>query len=180
MSLLVVCGSCVPYAVPPATVDVGGQRLSANGARTQIHADVGFAPLQLVRGTMDRAWDATLSGSFDRSESRNRFGLAAAGGLVLHPWGLFEDEVANRLLVQAVARWTTDGEAIGARIGLEHSVFTHGEVTSSNAGGVTHGEGGIGLYLEADRWTIDGASWGITAGVTFRVPAMAGIACCAR
>ena len=176
---LVVVAGCVPYVIPPATIDFGAQYLSARGARTEVHADVGYSAMSLTRGRMDRNWDATLSGSFDRSEYRNTFGLAAAGGAVLHPWGLVHEDTANRLLIEGVGRWTTDGTALGARIAIEHAAFYDGSADDPNNSGYAYGEGGIGLYLETDRWSIDGSpSWSFTAGLMVRAPVVVGVTCC--
>ncbi len=178
LACIAVLTGCMPYALPPVTGDVGPARSSSRGSRTGVHAEVGFAPLQLTRGQIDRPWDATLSGSFDRID-RDEWGVAAAAGPVLHPWGRFADEVANRLLIQAVGRWTTEGIGAGVRATVEYAKFVDGASSDSNGGAYGFGEAAIGLYAETARWSFDGtAGWTVTAGVTLRVPAMVGIACC--
>jgi hypothetical protein len=174
---LAVVPACVPFALPPVTGDVG----VAHNSRTGIHADVGFAPLQLSSSYLHRPWDATLSGSFDRI-THDEWGLAVAGGPVLHPWGDdLSDDATNRLLPQLVGRLTTDGTAVGARVAIEHSVFTTGANGDDKAWVSMHGETAFGLYFEADYVRPDAMptnEWSISFGLTLRTPALVGVSCC--
>jgi len=176
---LAVAPACVPFAVPPVTGDVGVAHTFASDSRTGVHADVGFAPLQLSSDSLHRPWDATLSGSFDRAAAHDAWGLAVAGGPVLHPWGDdLSDDATNRLLPQLVGRLTTDGTAVGARVAIEHSVFTTSANADNNALVSMHGETAFGLYLEADYVhpdTMPANEWSVSLGLTLRTPALAGI-----
>jgi hypothetical protein len=149
------CGACVPYAYPPATAAVGVNRTTATDARTSLHAEVGFAPLQLESTELHRAWDATLSATFDRSRA------------------------TTRLMPQLVGRLTSEMHAAAVRIIVEYAVFTDRAGESNDGFNAMYGEAAIGGYLEAGRqWAGAGDGWAITLGMTFRWPAIAGIACC--
>jgi hypothetical protein len=175
-SLLIVAG-CVPFAAPPITAAVGVNRGTAMHAVAGFHADVGLSPAQLSPSLQHRSWDLTLSGSYDRRDRNvDTWGLAFAGGAVLHPWG--EDDTAadaSRLLPQLVGRWTTLGHGLGIRVVIEHSQFTSGEFDRRNAQGVKHGELAIGCYVEAGRQLGEVAEWSATIGLVLRMPALAGI-----
>lgn len=178
---LVLVTGCMPYAIPPVTANVGATRSTERGTRTGVHVDAGLSPMQLVRGQVHRAWDATLSGSLDR-EHDNTWGVAVAGGPILHPWGRLDVERSARVLPQIVGRWTTRNRSIGVRLGVERVAFGAGSSRGGGQAGAGWGELGIGLYAEAARVRphdeMDADYWMATFGVIVRVPAMAGMACC--
>ena len=163
---VVIATGCVPFAAPPLTASVG------TGTPARVHVDAGFSPLQLPPDQHHRAWDATLSGSFDRDDrdNRNAWGVAAAGGPMFYPWS---DE--TRLIPEVVGRWTTLGYALDARLAIEISRFTTGEFASKDVAGVAHGEYGIGGYVEAGRLFGDDRAWTATIGVMLRLPAALGV-----
>lgn len=173
----------MPFVVPPFTGDLGVTRSTANGARTGLHADVGFAPLQLSPRFLHRPWDATLAGSFDHA-SHAVWGLAVAGGPILHPWGDDPElDTTNRLLPQLVGRVTTEGTAAGVRLAVEHVGFTRGPEPGNGEVATQYGEAAIGLYVETVYQHPDAMapnSWTVTAGVTLRSPVLAGVSCCIR
>jgi len=178
---LVVIGflltGCMPYAIPPATGSVGVTHASERGTRAGVHADLGLSPLQLSPSQIHRRWDVVVSGSFDRV-SDNTWGAAIAAGPLLHPWGKLDDARTARVAPQLVGRWTTKGTAAALRIGVERAGFVTGSDASSTSGG--WGEIAAGLYVEAAYMRPDGKDdgWSVTAGVTLRLPAMIGVACC--
>src|SRR6185503_9455290 len=106
-ALAPLCG-CLPFAVPPTTASVGAVHGTATSALAGVHTDVGFSPLQLSPDQHQRVWDATVSGSYEHIGNRDVWGLAAAGGPVLYPWGADPDDTITRVLPQVVGRWTTD------------------------------------------------------------------------
>lgn len=161
----------MPYALPPVTGNLGATRTTENGTRTGLHVDVGFSPMQLAPSQFARRWDATIAGSYDRMGSRDAWGAAAFGGPILYPWGLRRD-TSVRLMPQAVARWTQEAPSVGGRVAIERAAFARG----SGGGSSAYGEGSFGVYVEGDRRFDD--EWTFVAGVTMRVPAIAGIACC--
>jgi hypothetical protein len=178
--LVLACAACVPYAVPPVTVDVGAARASANGARTGVHVDAGVTPMQLMPSQLRRPWDATLAASFDRA-SHNAWGASLAAGPAFYPWPDPEEGVAYRLLAEAVGRWTTDGEAAGLRVTLERVAFVRPD-DHAHGDGQGYGEGALGAFAELDRtWSAEpgGArGWTLIGGLSVRVPFLAGVACC--
>jgi hypothetical protein len=173
------CGACVPYAYPPVTGAVGVRRTTAADARTGIHAEVGFAPFQLASTELHRAWDATLSATFDHAGG-NAWGTAIAAGPILHPWGdLARSRATTRVMPQLVGRLTSEMHAAAVRVIVEYAAFTDSAGETDDGFTAMYGEAAIGGYLEAGRqWANTGDGWAITVGMTFRIPAIAGIACC--
>ena len=169
---------CMPYVIPPVTGTVGATRSSERASRTGVHVDAGFSPVQLVESQIHRTWDATISGSFDR-ETQNEWGAAIAAGPVLHPWGKIDELRTARLLPQLVGRWTTEHRAVALRVAVERAGFVNGE-GESKPRGLAWGEIGFGLYVEVARaWPEEMDDyWFASAGLTFRLPVMAGVACC--
>src|ERR1051325_4486926 len=141
MCALLLAG-CVPFAVPPATASVGAVHTSTMQAPIGVHADVGLSPVQVMTGQQHRWWDATLSGSFEHVDrNRDAWGAALAAGPVLHPWGIEPtDTVSLRVLPQLVARWTTTGYALDARVEVERSDFADRMYTSKDAACYARGE----------------------------------------
>ena len=172
--VLVLLGGCLPFALPPVTATVGATHDTASTSLAGVHTDVGFSPFQLSPSLHQRAWDATVSGSFERQGTRDIWGLAAAGGPVLYPWGVDGDDWLDRVLPQLVARWTTDGYGIDARIEIEHAEFADGEIDGKDIGGYARGEFAIGVYAEAGRQFEGIAAWTATIGLVLRLPAAAG------
>jgi hypothetical protein len=168
------CG-CLPFATPPTTASVGAVHDTASSSFAGVHTDVGFSPLQLSPSLHLRTWDATVSGSFERVGTRDTWGLAAAGGPVLYPWGADDADAIVRVLPQLVARWTTDGVGVAARVVIERADFTEGEVERKGLDAYAHGELAIGCYLEAGR-QLDGIDeWSATIGLVLRLPAAVGL-----
>ena len=175
-----VLTGCVPYVVPPVTGTVGATRSTERASRTGVHVDVGFSPVQLVESQLHRTWDATISGSFDR-DNDNEWGAALAAGPILHPWGKRDSERTSRVLPQLVGRWTTEGRAVALRVAVERAAFATGD-DKSEEGGFAWGEIGFGLYVEAARVWPDEMDdhYVVTAGLTVRLPFLAGVACCVK
>jgi hypothetical protein len=174
--LLALAAGCVPYAIPPATVDVGGLRSTEQGTRTGIHVDAGFSPMQLMPTQFNRRWDAMLAGSFDRFGSHNTWGGAVAAGPIFFPFPVNNPDARVRLLPQVIGRLSTDASSIGARVAIEYVTFTSGSASDSNGGGVSYGEAAIGGYIESGYRSDDELV--ITAGLTLRIPVIAGVSCC--
>lgn len=173
--------SCVPYAIPPLTVAVGPAH-AREEARTGLRAEAGLAPMQLVQGQLHRRWDARVMGTYEH-QRRSIWGVALAAGPILHPWGPSHgNDGSRRLLPMMVARWTDEGSALGVRAGFEWAKFVHGTFSGRDATGSGHGETAIGFYLDAEYQTSDrvGDGWSLGAGLSLRVPAMVGLACCVR
>jgi len=180
LALAVACGACVPVALPPAMGSVGVIRDSRDGGRTGVAADVGLAPLQLVPGQVHRVWDVGVAASYTHA-ARDVWGAALFAGPILHPWG---DDPASRttrrLVPQLVGRMTTDGTGLGVRIGLEDAGFARGTGIGRDAALAAYGEGAYGAYVEvAATREGDRTTWAVTVGVSLRIPAIAGIVCCA-
>jgi hypothetical protein len=169
----------MPYVIPPVTGNVGATYSTARASRTALHVDAGLSPVQLVRGQTHRKWDATVSASLDR-ETSNEWGAAIAAGPILHPWGKLDDERTARVLPQLVGRWTTEGRAVGVRVGVERAAFVAPDDDAKGATG--WGEVGFGLYAEASYVRPDDMRddprWAFTVGLSVRLPVMAGVACC--
>lgn len=179
-AFVLLLSGCVPYAVPPVTANVGGRVTDVRGSRMGLHVEVGADPLQLITGEFHRAWDASLSGTYDRMGTSEAWGVGLAVGPVLFPWGVDRDDyVANRLVPQLVGRWTTEERSAGLRLTLEHSVFTDSRDNDAHDGAGMFGEAAIGAYVEGDVRRDDMATgWGLLFGLVVRVPFMIGIACC--
>lgn len=177
--ILVFLAGCMPYVIPPVTANAGATFSTERASRTALHVDAGLSPIQLVRGQTHRRWDATVSGSLDR-ESSNVWGAAIAAGPILHPWGKLDEERSARVLPQLVGRWTTDGRAVGVRVGVERAAFIAPDESMKH--GTGWGELGFGLYAEASYVRPDDMEddprWAVTLGVSIRLPVMAGVACC--
>jgi hypothetical protein len=177
--IMVACSACVPVAVPPTTLAVGVSRSIAEVPRTGVHAEIGFAPLQLSKPDLHRPWDATLSGTLDHFEGSDVWGAAVAAGPIFHPWRPdAEPDTTSRLMPQLVGRWTTDMHAAAIRVILERAIFIDGMNNDGSVRG--YGEAAYGGYIEAGRQWASSArdGWAITVGLTMRSPAAAGIACC--
>ena len=102
---------------------------------------------------------------------------------MFHPWGHQSDgNATRRLSTQLVARWTTEGYTAGARATIEAAAFFDGEFSKSSGSstnvGVGYGEAGIGLYAEALYLPAGGDDWSVSAGLSVRIPAIVGLACC--
>ena len=182
--VLVLVTACVPYAVPPITADLGASRTTERGTRTGLHVNAGFSPMHFSQAqSRTRMWDATIGGSFDREANRDTWGASLAAGPVLYPWGREAKRTSvDRFLPQLVGRWTTDGTALGVRLALERAIFANGSGTGDGNGFAGYGEGAFGFYVEADLRRGDDMShereWAVTAGITLRSPAIAGVVCC--
>lgn len=169
---------CMPYVLPPVTADVGPSWSSERGSRTNLHVNAGYSPLHFSRATA-RRFDATLGGSYDRESGDNIWGVSASAGPVF-PLPSRGSSV-DRLLPQLVGRWTTAGPAVGGRVVLERATFADfAKSTSGNSVSSSYGEAAIGFYVEADLAFRDEREWALTAGLTLRLPATAGIACCMK
>lgn len=175
--VLLLASGCVPFAVPPVTGNLGAQWTTEVGNRAGLHVDVGFSPLQLTESQFDRGWDATLAGSYDRMGTEQGWGVAAFGGPIMTPRAL-QGGAKVRVLPQVVARWTTDGASAGLRLAIERVSFESGSRTGTGQGAGVHGEAAIGLYLESGYRSDE--EWSVVAGLTLRIPAMVGLACCLR
>jgi hypothetical protein len=158
---------CVPYALPPLTASAGGAHRF--GARSGAHVEAGLSPFQLLPDQADRVFDARASGTLDRYDGVLDWGIGAGLGPVLHP------APPLRVLPEAVARWTTNGNAAGVRVTAETSKFVHGSDHGGGQASSFHGEAGIGLYLEMAReWDAGPDRWTVLAGITLRIPAAIG------
>jgi len=179
---LTMMTGCMPYVLPPATGAMGAQRTLEAGERARVHAELGVSPFQLSPRLLNRAFDATVSATFDRA-THNAWGAAVAAGPVLHPWPAWSKrDVTTRLAPQLVGRWNTDGRAAALRISVERAAFYAEGNQAVDASGAIYGEGAIGLYVEAGmQWPeMDERGWSLGVGVTLRMPAAAGIACCVK
>jgi hypothetical protein len=176
--LLTALTGCMPYVLPPVTADVGPSRSSERGSRTNLHVNVGYSPLHFSRATA-RHFDATVGGSYDREAGDSIWGVSASAGPVFRPWP--HAPSVDRILPQLVGRWTTEGTAVGVRIALERATFAEFENSSSgNSVSSSYGEAAIGFYLETDLRFRDEREWMVTVGLTLRIPATAGVACCMK
>lgn len=184
-ALAAVCGGavlgagCLPYVVPPMTAAVGATR-TAEYSKPGVHVDFGLAPLQLVKSQIYRQWDVQLVGSFENVD-HNVWGAGLIGGPLFYPWGTWREGAFGRLSPQLVARLDTEGQSLGMRTVLELSTWTEGQTAKGEASGA-YGEAAIGLYVETAYKLSDEVrdDWTITAGLSLRVPFMAGIACCMK
>jgi hypothetical protein len=177
--VLATLAGCMPYAIPPFTGNVGATHTTERASRTALHADVGLSPLQLSPSQLHRRWDATVSASVDR-EIHNVWGAAIAAGPVVHPWGRIDATHTARVLPQVVGRWTTEGRAVALRIGVERAGFVGPDGAPKDAQG--WGEIALGLYAEAaylrPDYDDDDDRWSVTVGMSIRLPAIVGVACC--
>ncbi|HEY4057191.1 MAG TPA: hypothetical protein VGM39_11315 [Kofleriaceae bacterium] len=171
IALALVAG-CMPYAIPPASVDLGATRSTEDGSRTGLHVDVGLSPMQVMPTQVDRRWDAVLLGSFDRMGTRDSWGGALAVGPTFFPMPVTDPDSRLRLLPQVIGRLTTEASSVGARVVLEYATFTNG----TGKDGYAYGEAAIGGYLEGSYRSDDELV--MTIGLTVRVPILAGVACC--
>lgn len=180
LALALAGGACVPVALPPAMGSVGVIRDSRDGGRTGVTAELGISPLQLIPGQVHRVWDVGLAGTYAHT-ARDTWGAALYAGPILHPWG---DDPASRttrrLVPQLVGRVTTDGNGLGIRVSLEDAGFARGSGIGRDAALVAYGEGAYGAYAEVTATQeADRTTWAATVGVSLRIPALAGIVCCA-
>jgi hypothetical protein len=174
--VLALVTGCLPYVIPPLAADVGATHSTENGTHMGVHVDAGLSPMQLMPSQFGRRWDATLSGSFDRIGTRDSWGGALAAGPIFFPMPVENPNAVVRLLPQVVGRLTNRDSSVGARVVLEWASFVNGTSSDNNGGFYAYGEGAIGGYVETAYRNDD--EFVITAGVTVRIPAMAGIACC--
>ena len=171
----------MPYVIPPMTAAVGATRATSY-AKTGVHVDVGLAPLQLWEKHLYRRWDAQLAGSFEQIDHAV-WGAALAGGPIFHPWGIGSSSGnLTRVMPQLVARLDTEGQSLGVRVVLERAGFVNGDTSGKDNAGGGYGEGALGFYVETSYQSSDEVrdDWHITAGLSLRVPLLAGIACCLK
>jgi hypothetical protein len=189
LSILVLAaasGCALPYALPPAQVDIGADRAFRADEPTAFHLAAGVHAASLGPATIPRsdAVDIGVGYVLDRDHQRVRdqgvYGEAA--------W-FFVRRPHVRLAagVRGEALFSGAGYGSGAYARLAGELFAQGsgagEVDSSKGGGCNGGSfrwGGVpatGLYVEAGGQHLpDGREAVVaTAGLTVRIPAVAGI-----
>lgn len=170
---------CVPFAVPPTTSSLALTGSTSSGARPGVRVEAGLSPLQVMPSKLHRSWDATLSGSYEHDQ-RDAWGLAVAAGPILHPWTARSAQRSDRLLPHLVGRWTTAGYGAAVRATIERAADVTGPFRGSDSTGALRGEMAVGLYVEAGYLREDMRdAWSVALGLTLRLPASAGVACCA-
>lgn len=194
---------CLPFAAPPAQVSVTGAASNADlgesgdGApaddiATGVQAKAGLNPLQAVRDRTNRHYD------FGAGYTVESVGLEGHRLLLHGPYAhveafpiVFGRERVTRIgLRGGLELFPTRGPdtelGYGGSVGIliERARFLSGSFTQSSSreaiAGLAHGEGAIGAYLGVSQRALqDDSHWVGGAGLTVRLPAMAGIVCCA-
>jgi hypothetical protein len=151
-------------------------------SRPALQVEAGIAPLQFARSQLHRKWDATLWGTYEY-DKRDTWGAAFGIGPIINR-GSENSKYARRITPQVIGRITTEGRAVGARVTLEAASFFDGEFANSGDKGffmgAGYGEWGLGLYLETlyQERNMRANGLSATAGLSVRLPALIGIACC--
>lgn len=175
----------VPYVVAPLRVRAGAGAFIDEGgpAKTKrvlptADVTVGVHPGQWFDGRGVRPLDFGLQYRLEHSAAGTRHGasLEASGLIPVEETRLFR--LVPHLSFDVIRRADAWGVGATAGLGFELAAWTQGQDkgTAARMGVGAHaGEAGIGLDLAATYRRFPGANdWGVTLGVTFRLPAYAG------
>ena len=195
-----VSSACFPFVVPPGQASIGGAT-SGTATRKRVPDDErSYAMRAAVHplGLLDRDQTRTLDfgAGYGLERIARREGLVRVGGPYLEAaaYPLKTRMGANwtaryglRTSVEMLAlddKWGEPGYGGSVALAVELASFAHGVFAANNGGsaivGSAYGEGGIGGFAGVShRRFRDDAYWLASAGVSFRLPAAVGIACCA-
>jgi len=191
VALALLLQACVPFALPPAEVQVGyGARRNTSPAGALVDGPVqlraAIDPFAVMKDRGDRLVDVSAGAFFDlAAQDPTRGGFVDLG---LIPWthpigesGLmrFEPRLQGRLIYDPDTH--AFGEGIAAQLSLDLVNFTDGNFETSGGGGgafgYLFGEGGVGLYVEAAYGIIhEQRLASISGGFEIKIPAMFGFA----
>ncbi len=182
--LLLASSACIPlpYATPPATLSVQGGGSEAAGGVFAFRA--GVAPAGLLEPLVGRPWDAELGYTLETSREYVRQG----GYLLGRFWPVrgLDAPQALRFGAQAGASLFAGGAGAQAGLVFEFASFVSGPHTSLDDADADHsdgayvgahlGEAGIGVTVDGAWRQVGGLQeWLVLAGLTFRLPAAAGL-----
>lgn len=192
----------LPFGTPPMTVTAApglalGQSLpaaagsDADGTKGVIAGRVALRPLSMIEGEQDRTFGASLGYLTEVPPDESMLGYTRHGafvGLTHYPWTSDRSDGGwyTRLGINAMPELlvTEDEGKMGAGMTFSFDVETFSYADGSFSGadsdgavlGGALGEGGIGFSLGAGVRGIDRLRyWMLTAGLTLRLPAVAGI-----
>lgn len=203
LGLSILSGGCLPFATPPARLSLGpgahldpvpGARREASSQRfTEVRAAA--HPLDLIAGSENNRLDLGLGYQAELPEADSLDGKTVHGPyLELGAYPLVTPLGASLTLrggayasVASLWRAGLDEPGVGGSLGA--LVEVSGGAAGSFAGsgddgtavfGVARGRWGIGLWGGGSlRDFSDGAYRGVAAGVSVRLPLLAGVVCCA-
>ncbi len=199
VSLALTSTGCVPFLVPPARVETGiGTRVrppktrdGVEGSRATGMMRAGLHPLQLI-GPEAPAWADFAFGYrsewvLDDSERPLHGPYAELGLYPVRPRLSRSTRLRFGGYTSADAILTSAREpGLGATLGtlVELTGFSSGAFGHADdedlVGGVTHGQWAVGLFASSSfRNADDRFSQTISTGLSFRMPFVVGIACCA-
>lgn len=187
--LLLFGSGCIPlpFASPPVKIRAGGGRYieekDATPERSGLIFDLtaGAYPLQLTDAPLQRSLDFGAGYRFQIPEhGRDRHGGYLEGAYHFR----LNDEGSVRALVRLSGDFMSRTGALGGGGsiggGIEYAGFASTPVEDHDGEsafyGYAHGEGAVGLDVNAAVYYFeDGPDVSITLGVTFRLPASAGL-----
>jgi hypothetical protein len=198
--LLLSAPSCAPFIVPPARVAVGpAARLdSVPGTRDDapqagaVAVRAALHPLDLVDGAEANKVDVGVgyAGEFGATpEAQTVYGPFVQVGV--YPWNApigarTHLRFGGSAAIERVYRSGGSDAGVGGTLGASLELL--GPVSGPFAGashdgavlGMARGVWSVGLFADASMRSFpEGAYRSVTAGVSLRVPFLAGIACCA-
>jgi len=194
-----VSNACVPFAVPPGQASLGtattgaASRRSPRSDESSYTVRAAFHPLGVIEEYRTRTVDIGAGYALE-SVPRPAGQLVAEGPyveLAAYPWRTETGSWTARGGVRTSADMLVADEGLhragyggSVALALEFLSFAHGGFAAGGGGAalaaVAHGEGGIGSYVGVShRRFQDDAYWVASAGISLRVPATAGLFCCA-
>lgn len=175
----------VPYVIAPLRVRAGGGVLvdeggAASATRALPTADltVGVHPGQWFDEHGVRPLDLGLQYRLEHSAAGTRHGAALEGSWLVPLSATRSWRLVPRAGLDFIRRIDAWGAGATAGLGVEYAGWVEGVDQGSDArfgAGVRRGEAAIGLDLAATYRRFPGMNdWGVTLGLTFRLPALAG------
>ncbi len=187
LGLALAATACIPYVVPPIRADVatGVQGTTLPGAtslQVPLEVEVGAFPLALFESMHDRRVDVGVGGLYTLDATGERFGAFLESGIVAAGWQW--DQKILRLMPEAQVRIVGDpstnraGWGAAARCTIELATFIPSFAYSNPSDfGAGQGELAVGAYVEASTGQIpQEQTYALLFGLTFRLPALAGVA----
>jgi hypothetical protein len=206
LGLSVLFSGCLPFAVPPARVEIGavpGLGVAAPSAAgeaetagespdgeksTPVVLRGAIHPLQMVPDLRGRAIDFgvgyMVEGVDDRDGGVWRDGPYAELGVFPFRWDLGSRDrlrAGARILGESFLRDDAGFRAGATAVAsVEITGFTDGAFSSPDAVGVAYGEWGLGVFAGPSvRVGANRSAWTGTVGLSARIPLAVGVVCCA-
>lgn len=201
--LLSVSSGCLPFATPPSQVSVGpathfdpipgsaGERSPSRFTEVRAAAH----PLDLMDGADDNRVDVGLGYQAEFPNAENLAGKTVHGPyvelgaypLVAHLGPTLTLRGGTYATVASLFREGLDEPGVGGSLGARVELSGGAAGTFAGSGsdgtavvGVARGRWGIGLWGSGSLQDFsDGAYHGVAAGVSVRLPLLAGVVCCA-